>query len=561
MESFLRDIAFSVIASAVVASIIKPLKQPLIIGYIIAGIIIGPQIGLGIIHAPQNIELISEIGLIFLLFIIGTELKLSDIIENGKNIIIVSISQIGLGFLIIYLITQKINPIGFSSLERFYLAFLLNLSSTLIVVKMLKDKFETQTFAGKITIGVLIFQDLVATLFLVFQKNFLNPNLMEFVRSVFSTLLLLSFSYLLSRYLFLKIISKNSTSVEFTLLISIAYCFFISSLASSIGVSKEMGALIAGFSIGNSPYSHQIVIKISSIRDFFVTLFFVSLGLKMPQINTNTVFLSMILIAIIIIVRIFTTVIPFFILKTGIRPLFITSLNLFPISEFSLVVCAVALENSQISNQLSTLILITMLISSILSGYLINYSHNIYSKLALLSGIEKIDEALSTTKENPKDEELTDVLVLGFNAMAFELIRALKAKKPFIKIVVADFNAANSQTLMKLDVKWIYADLSNYSSIKNLEKLNPKFIFSTMTNIILKGTDTLTLFINIKSIFPKAKIVFITETDDEQLKLLEAGAKVINKSKIISQHFLREIIYTERKNNRSKPTQHNTTQL
>ncbi|MCX7905280.1 MAG: cation:proton antiporter [Elusimicrobiales bacterium] len=548
--SFLTDIAISIIISSLLALIMKFLKQPLIIGYISTGLILGPGIGLGIITNINNIELISEIGLIFLLFIIGTELKLKDMIEKGKDIIILSLSQTFVGFLIIFALIKNLNLFELSITEKLYLSFALNITSTLIVIKTLKDKFEIQTFAGKITIGILIFQDLVATLFLAFQKDFSNPKFYEIFKSISLTFLLLLFAFISSRYLFLKIISKNSNSIELVILLSIAYCFAISSLASLIGVSKEMGALIAGFSLGNSPYSQEIVIRITSIRDFFVTLFFVSLGLKLPHINNQLLLISFYIILIIIVSRFLSILIFYKILKIGIRPLFITSINLFPISEFSLVISSLGLSYKHISDFTSAIILITMIITSLISSYLINYSHQIYAFIARIIGIEKIDENFIKEKEI-QESSLTDVLILGFNTLTAEIVKSIKSKNPLIRITVADFNAANIKILEKLGANWIYVDLSNIQSIKRLEKLNPPFIVSPMTNMILKGIDVVNLYLNVKSIFPKSKIIFLSETEEEQDRLSEAGAKVINKSKILTQRFIREIFSYYKKTNKN----------
>lgn len=530
------------------AVIIKFLKQPLILGYIAAGIILGPGLGTGIINNPHNIELISEIGLIFLLFIIGTELKLKDMFEKGKDIIILSISQMLIGFIVIFLSTQILKTIPLTITEKIYISFALNLTSTLIVVKILKDKFETQTLAAKITIGILIFQDLLATMFLVFQKDFSNPQVFEMLKSIFFTVILLILSFISSRYLFLKIISKHSSSIELIILLSLAYCFAISSLASLIGISKEMGALIAGFSIGNSPYSEEIVIRISSIRDFFVTLFFVSLGLKVPQLDTKLILSSSYLIFIIFISRVISIIFFYKILQTGIRPLFITSLNLFPVSEFSLVISSLGLSYTHISQHTNTLILITMILSSLISTYIINYSHQVYSFISKIIKIEKIDEGFSANLNEEKS--LADILILGFTNLTVELVKSIKSKNPLLRIIVADFNAANKKSLEKLGAKWLYVDLSNYQSIKRLEVINPIFVISPMTNMILKGTDTFHLYLNIKSIFPKSKIVFLSETEEEDFRLTEAGARVINKSKILTQRFLREIFLTIKKRNK-----------
>lgn len=542
--SFLTDIAVATITSFFFAAIMRFLRQPIVIGYILAGICLGPGIGFGLINNPEHIELISEIGLIFLLFIIGTELKVNDLVERGKDILLLSVFQIIIGFFLMFFIVGLL-PFNFSKVEKIYLSFLLNLSSTLIVVKMLKDKFETQTLAGKITIGILIFQDLFATIFLAFQSNFEVFRFYQLIKSLSITCGLVIFAFLLSRYLFLKLITRHVHSIEFTVLATISYCFAISIIANHFGISKEMGALIAGFSIGNSPYSQEMAVRISSIRDFFVTLFFVSLGLK-AYIPTMSFFMfSVYLLFFTFVIRVLSIVSFFKLFRTGIRPLFITAINLFPISEFALVVSSFGFNYGHISSQTQILILITMLLSSAISGYLINYSHQVYTFIAKLFNLEKIDESFSC--KAAVDEKTVDVLILGFDSVSHELIRTIKLKKPLWRVIVADFNAGNMKKIFEMGGEWVYVDLSNYSSIKKLENLKPRFVFSTMTNMVLKGTDTLNLFLNVKSIFANSKIVFVSQDDNEHIRLVEAGANVINKSKILSQRFFREIVVEEKK--------------
>lgn len=541
LEGFLTDIAMSIILSGIMAIIMMSIKQPLIIGYIIAGVILGPGMGFGIVQNRENIELISEIGLIFLLFIIGLEINLKDMISSGKRILFLTLSQVIIGCLISFFSIKYFLNGSFTLLETIYLTFCINLTSTLIVVKILKDKFETQTLAAKLTIGILIFQDFFAIMFLAFQKDFLHPQYSLFLKSFFYTLLLLFISFNFSRYVFSKIIHSNSKSVEFVIILSVAYCFLVSTVANLLGLSKEMGALIAGISIANSPYSEEIVVRISSVRDFFVTLFFVSLGLKLPQISANTLFFSFIIMMIILISR-FLSILPYYkIMKLGIRPLFITSLNLFPVSEFSLVITALGLGYSHISRDVVTLVLIAMILSSVISTYLINYNHRIYSLLAGVFKLDAMDEALS------ENEEKTDILILGYNRITHELVKNLKEKNPLMKILVADFNAGNSETIKMLGGKWIYADLSNYQSLSKLEKHDPSIIISPLSNIILKGTNTNQLLLNIKSIFPKSSLIFTADSDEEYEKLVNLGAKAINISKISSQKISREITYIARK--------------
>ncbi|MEF3279840.1 MAG: cation:proton antiporter [Elusimicrobiota bacterium] len=537
IQNFLTAIAISIIASGVMAFFMRIIKQPLMIGYIIAGIILGPGIGFSVIGEMESIELISEIGLIFLLFIIGLEINLKEMISSGKNILILALSQVMIGCILTYIMLNFLVGNSFTFLEMVYLSFCFNLTSTLIVVKILNDKFETQTIAAKLTVGISIFQDFFAIIFLAFQKDFLSPQYSLFIKSFVYTLLLLFLSFNFSRYFLSKVIHANSKNVEFVIITSIAYCFVVSVAANYLGLSKEMGALIAGLSIANSPYSEEIVIRISSVRDFFVTLFFVSLGLKMPAIKGGYILLVLGIMIIILVARFLSIIFYHRILKIGMRPLFVTALNLFPVSEFALVISALGVGYKHISNDVSVIILITMILSSVAATYIINYNHEIYSFFAKKFNLQNFDESLSSYND------INDILILGYNRITYELVRMIKEKNPSLSIEVADFNAANSKILTQLDAKWTYVDLSNYESIKRLEKLNPKIIISPMSNLILKGTDTYQLLMNIRSIFPKSKVIFIAETEEENQKLSNLGAKVINISKLSSQKIVRDVLY------------------
>lgn len=538
-QSFLTDISISIIAAGIISVILRKLKQPLILGYILAGIILGPGIGFGIITNQENILLISEIGLIFLLFIIGLDINISEMISAGKNILVLSCSQIVLGFFLNYLFLNYLFP-QLSPIETVYLSSALNITSTLIVVKLLNDKFEVPTLPGKLTIGVLIFQDFFAILFLAFQKDFINPQYSVILNSFLIGILLLSVSYLFSKYVISEIIHKNSDNTELILIITIAYCFLVSTVANILGLSKEMGALIAGISISNSPYSEEISLRISSIRDFFVTLFFVALGLQIPALNISYLKIPLLLMLVIIISRFLSVLYLNFVLKTGIRPLFITALNLIPVSEFSLVIVSLGLKYGHITKELQILIIMTMIISSIISTYIINYNHEIYKLFS------KIFNFFEERESQPVHE--TDMLILGYNKNARELIKVAKEKfGENYRITVADFNVANKKEVEKYNADWVFVDLSSYDSIKKLEKYNPKIVISLLQNIALKGTNNIHLLSMVKSIFRKSKVIFLGEDSEEEEKIKELGSKSVNYSKLISNKVIRDIRLMDRK--------------
>ena len=281
MHGFLEDIGISIIVATIVGIIAHRIKQPIILGYLLAGVIIGPEIGPQLVTDPANIEIISEIGLILLLFIIGLEMNPQKVLSSGKQILLSGIGQfllcvlLGVGFFI--LVGYKLTG---ESLDALYLAVFCALSSTAIVVKLLYDKFELDTLPGRVTLGILIFQDVWAILVLAIQPNFMDPQIVPVGLAILKSLLLLGVGFMVSKYILRRLFEWIAKSPEIVVAISIGWCAILAGAAHSIGLSKEMGALIAGVSISTFPYSIHVTAKVLPLRDFFLTLFFGSPGGK-----------------------------------------------------------------------------------------------------------------------------------------------------------------------------------------------------------------------------------------------------------------------------------------
>src|SRR2546430_15183633 len=158
----------------------------------------------------------------------------------------------------------------------------MSLSSTLVVVKILNDKFELAALPGRITLGVLVIQDLWAVGMLAVQPNILNPNLVPLLGSLWRGAVLVVGGFALSKYVLPYLFRSVAKAPELVLVTALAWCFFLAGIASFIGLSREMGALIAGVSLSTFPYNLDVMAKATSIRDFFVTLFFVALGMQIP---------------------------------------------------------------------------------------------------------------------------------------------------------------------------------------------------------------------------------------------------------------------------------------
>ncbi len=527
MHGLLNDIGIAVFAATIVGFLSHRLRQPIILGYLIAGALIGPSIGFKLITDAESIEVISELGLILLLFIIGLELNPQKIVASGKQLIVAGVGQfvlcviIGYGFFTI---------IGFETtdgnLEGLYLALLCALSSTAIVVKILYDKFEADTIAGRITLGILIIQDIWAIMILTLQPNFSNPDIISVVIAIVKATLLLVAGFLISKYILRYMFESVLGSPEMVVLISIGWCSLVASGAGVLGLSKEMGALVAGISISSFPYSIHVTAKTLPLRDFFLTLFFISLGMKMVVPDPAMVLMGVVIVLFIIVSR-FATLVPLLRMTgTGRRASFITSLNLAQVSEFSLVIAALGVGYHHITEDLVSMLIFSMALSSILSSYAIKYNHEIHAawermsrRIGLTTAAEKNDET--------NDEEMYSIVFLGFHRAARALVDRIKEHNIAMlsKILVIDFNTETLNEVRKLGMGGIFGDINSLDTLHHAHVDGAKMILSTIPDYLLKGTTNAKIVRSVRALAPSAYIVATADTtaQAEQMKTLGAN--------------------------------------
>lgn len=537
------NVGLTIIAATTVAFIAHFLKQPLLIAYILAGVLIGPNIGFGLIKDIEVIEKISHIGLIFLLFLIGLEIDIKKLRDAGKSMIISGFVQfplsfiIGIGFFLL---------LGFSLSDKydlFYLTACCALSSTAIVVKLLYSKFELDTLAGRITLGILVFQDIWAIVLLGIQPNLSNPQLIGLLFSFLKGFVLISFSMAVSKFILPKLFEKVAKVPELMLISALAWCFLICGIAHLSDLSIEMGALIAGIAISTFPYNLDVIAKVVNIRDFFITLFFVSLGMQIPNPFSDLSLLttSLVCSAFVIISR-FMAVFPvLYFLKNGIRISLVTSTNLTQISEFSIVIASLGLSYGHIKNETLALIIFIFVITSITSTYMIKYSDAIQKKISPLLkylGFRPIRDRVFKEKDRV-DNFQGDIAVLGFHRTASSLLHEFLHKEPHAeklkdRLIVVDFNPEVYQSLKSLGVNVVYGDISHIDTLSHAGIENSKVVISTVPDTLLLGTDNLRLINHVRKIAPQAKIIVTAESIGRALKMYAEGADFVIVPRILS---------------------------
>ncbi|MBK9331963.1 MAG: cation:proton antiporter [Ignavibacteria bacterium] len=553
-QTLLTSIGIAILAASVMAFIAHFLKQPLLLAYISAGIIIGPNIGFGFIGNEQDIETISHIGLVLLLFMIGLEIDVKKLKEVGKSLFFAGTLQfiicvtIGLGFFSLIGYT-----IGGGNYDLLYLAVCCSLSSTAIVVKLLYSKLELDTLAGRLTLGILIFQDIWAIITLSIQANLASPDIMLILFSFVKGALVVLISLLLSKYVLPRIFKAVAKTPEIVLITSLGWCFLICGISGFFGLSLEMGALIAGVAISTFPYNHDVIAKIVYVRDFFITLFFVALGMMItnPADNPEVLIYSAVA-ALFLVASRFLSIYPIlYALKNGNRVSLLTSINLSQISEFSLVIAALGLAAGHISPGILTIIIFTFVITSVASTYMIKYSDPIQrflSRIVSLIGFRDIGTEKSQTFESDQKE----IAILGFYTTASSLINEMESfeltneegVRILDKVVVIDFNPEVHKKLMGKGIKTYYGDISHVDTLLNSGIEQAKIVISTIPDSILVNTDNLKLLRNIKKVNPQAKIIVTAESPKLAIELYENGAHYVLMPRVLTAENLMEVLKT-----------------
>ena len=536
-SDLLSSIGICVAAAALLGVVGWRLRQPLILAYLLSGVLIGPAkyVGLNLVHDRASIEIVSEIGLILLLFIIGLEIDLKKLASAGPAVLLTGALQVpicialGLGFF--YVLGQRDAPGNHALL---YMAACMSLSSTLVVVKLLYDKFELDTLPGRITLGVLVIQDLWAVAMIAVQPNLENPNLLPLAFSLWKGALLVVGGLALSKYVLPYLFRTVAKAPELVLVSALAWCFFLAGMASYIGLSKEMGALIAGISLSTFPYNLDVMAKAVSIRDFFVTLFFVALGMQIPVPSLQVVLIALAASGFVIVSRL--SVVPIlYALGLGHRTSLLPAINLAQVSEFSIVIASLGLTLHQITPDVLTIVIITFALTSVASTYMINSSHQLQRVLSGLLRVLRVKDLDShgTAQERSKARVET-VVFLGFFRDASSILHEFEHEgephqvKEFLdKILVIDFNPTVMRELRQRGISCIYGDVAHADTLRHAGIEEAKLIVSSITDDILRGTSNMRMLRNIRATCPNAKVMLTTEHIPQALHFYEAGADFV----------------------------------
>lgn len=517
MQSMFFDIGFIVIISTLFAYIARLLKQPLILAYVLAGILLGPY--LGVITDLNSIKSLSEIGIAFLLFIVGLEIDIKKLKDVGHVATVGGMLQMVIVFALAFAVTILI---GMKSTEALYFGLIIAFSSTMVVVKLLSDKREVDTLHGRIIIGILLLQDIIAILVMSFlgQSSGILISLIKGV-AVFAV------AFAAGKYVLPHMFRFAASSQELLFIASLGIAFLFSIIADYIGFSIAVGAFLAGIVL-NSPYNAEIVGKIKPLRDFFSVLFFVSLGMQL-SISSLSVIIKPLLLSIALVLLLKPLVIMTICSMFGYskKTSFAASLSLAQISEFSLILAAQGLILGHISQEFFSATVLLAVVTIVMTSYFINYSNRIYAFFAPLLGIfDGFSKSYKELEYMPKKMKKFTVLC-GYNRIGYSIVKSLKKMKK--EYVVVDFNPETIKMLIDDKIPCFYGDAADPEILEKLDLKNASMIISTVPD----KDDNILLIRETRKSNSKAAIFVTGSQIDDALELYDAGADYV-----ILPHFL-----------------------
>lgn len=521
-EEIFIQLGLILFTAFVVSFIIRTFNQPLIIGYIIAGVIISPFIiGSGV--SEEVIHTFSEFGIAFLLFMVGMHLNPKIIKEIGMVSLFIGSIQIVLTFALGFAVSLLL---GFDSISSIFIGIALSFSSTIIIMKLLSDKKQIDSLFGKISIGILIIQDLVAVGVLMYISSLSFGSSFGYfaIRGLLSGIGLIIILFIAGFFIIPKLTRKIASSQELLFLFSITWAFVIAALFSYLGFSIEIGALVAGVVLSISPYSIEITSKIRPLRDFFLIIFFIIIGFNIDISNISSVIFNAVIFSLIALVfKPLILMILMAIFGYTKRTNFLVGTTLGQISEFSLIVLALGASFGYVTGEVLSTITLTAIITITLSTYMIIYSNTLYKKM---SKIVSFFERKTIIKEK-RIRNKYDAVLFGYNRIGFSILRSLKKIKK--NYLVVDFNPETVANLSKLRVPCIYGDAYDSDFLEELDLDKIKIAVSTIPDF----ETNMLLIESIRKVNPDTIIIVRAHEINEAFEFYKKGA-----SYVLTPHFL-----------------------
>lgn len=543
LPDLILDIGLSLVVAGVLAIAFTGLRIPTVAAFLLAGLLLGPT-GTGLIDDSVNIDTIAQLGLILLLFLIGLEIDVKGLRASGRTVLLSGALQYPLTALLGFLVAQGLLLIGVTlgvlagDYAALYVGLAIAASSTLLVVALFQQTFTLDTQAGRVSLALLVFQDVWAIVVLAVQPNLASPRLLP-ILSAFAGVMLLAAGALAVAHSVLPVgfrwIAKQPSTI---LIASLAWCFAVvlaginidtaigavTDAHTTLSVSAGMGALIAGATIASLPFREEIVRQVSVVRDFFVTLFFVGLGMTIPPPDGAGIVVVAVGLAALAIVSRFVLMLPLLnVSGLELRIATATATKLAQISEFSLVIAFLGLQLGHIDAALNSAIIFAFVLTAVLTPTLFTRADTVHDRLRpwlRRAGLK------ARRTETPDESRDYDLALLGVHRTASSLLHELGESIPELldRTLVVDFNVAIHPDIASLGPRVAYGDLTSPDILHHAGVDRARVILCTLPDEVLASASTVELVHVIREVNPSAALIATATTFPERERLYAAGA-------------------------------------
>jgi monovalent cation:H+ antiporter-2, CPA2 family len=520
----LQDILILLGFSTVVVFLLQRIKLPSILGFLITGVLIGPH-ALGLLSESDQIEMIAEIGVILLLFVIGMELSIKHLISIKRTVFIGGALQVGITVIVAglcyYLLGNRWD-------QALFVGFLFSLSSTAIVLKILQDRNEINSPHGKNALAILIFQDIIVVPMMLFtpiiagQSGDITTSMLWLLlkTAVVIVITLISARYLVPRLMH-QIAKTNSK--ELFLITTITICFAVTFLTSAAGLSLALGAFLAGLIVSESEYSHQATSTILPFRELFTSVFFISVGMLLDlQFFFNNVGVIILIVLAVFFGKSIIAALAVAVLGYPPRTFLLTGLALFQVGEFAFILSKVGIEYDLLTAATNQYFLAVSLVSMLLTPFVIIFSEKIAFGMMQLRPMKAMDKMISSSQSDFDDgdhqEPDNHLVIIGYGINGSNLARAADISN--IPYVVIELDADEVSKGKRNKVPILFGDATQEHILELVNLAKAQVVVIAISDPV--ATKVITR--NIRAISQSVHLVVRTRFIKEIKALIALGA-------------------------------------
>lgn len=472
------EIAALLALAAGVGALALQLRQPLIVAFIFVGLLAGPS-ALGWVRAQDEIDLLAQLGVAVLLFVVGLKLDLKLVRHLGPVALATGIGQLAFTIVFGFLIALGL---GMDWVKALYVAVALTFSSTIIIVKLLSDKREIDSLHGRIAVGFLIVQDIAVVIAMMVVGSWTAGGAPSMTAAMIAAKLAgaLLLVALLMRFVLPPLMSRLARSQELLLLFGIAWGVLLAAAGEFFGFSREVGAFLAGFSLASTPYREALSTRLTTVRDFLLLFFFIDLGAKLDlatlggEVGAALAFSAFVLIGNPLIVMVIMGIMGYR-KRTG----FLAGLTVAQISEFSIVFVALGISLGHVASDALGLVTLVGLVTITTSTYMILYSESLYRRLGPWLGVfERADPVRERGESRAGGDGVPEVIVFGLGRYGSRLLGDLHGRG--VPATGFDFDPEVVRSLRARGIDARFGDAEDLHLLETLPLARVRWIVSTL---------------------------------------------------------------------------------